>query len=55
MTVLRDYDDFCSTRRPRPEPGRAAASLPDGVTDFDPLWVQRRHRTGGVHEYCLVA
>ncbi len=38
---------------PRPEPGRAAAPpLPDGVTGLDPLWVQRRHRAGGVnHEY----
>ena len=58
MTVLREYEDFCSTHRPHRALNQAAPlrTLPDGVPDLDPLWVQRRHRAGGVnHEDRLVA
>jgi putative transposase len=58
MTVLREYEDFCSTHRPHRALNQAAPlrTLPDGVPDLDPLWVQPRHRAGGVnHEYRLVA
>jgi putative transposase len=58
MTVLREYEDFCNTRRPHPTLKQAAPlrPLPDGVTDLDHFRVQRRDRAGGViHEYRLVA
>jgi putative transposase len=48
MTVLRGYEDFCDTRRPRRALNQAAPlrRLPAGVTDLDQLWVQRRDRAG---------
>jgi len=52
------HEDFCSTHRPHRALNQAAPlrTLPDGVPGLDPLWVQRRHRAGGVnHEYRLVA
>ncbi len=58
MIVLREYEDFCSTRRPHRALKQAAPlrQLPDGITDLDQLRVQRRDRAGGViHEYRLVA
>jgi transposase InsO family protein len=58
MTVLREYEDFCNTRRPHRTLNQAAPlrPLPDGVTDLDQFRVQRRDRAGGViHEYRLVA
>jgi len=58
MTVLRDYEDFYNTHRPRRALNQAAPlrPLPDGVTDLDQFRVQRRDRAGGViHEYRLVA
>lgn len=58
MTVLHEYEDFCNTHRPHCALNQAAPlrPLPDGVTDLDQLWVQRRDRAGGViHEYRLVA
>jgi hypothetical protein len=56
--VLRDYEDFYSTRRPHRTLKQAAPlrPLPDAVTDLDHFRVQRRDRAGGViHEYRLVA
>jgi transposase InsO family protein len=58
MTVLREYEDFCSTRRPHRALKQAAPlrPLPDGVADLDQFRVQRRDRAGGaIHEYRLVA
>jgi hypothetical protein len=57
-TVLREYEDFCNTHRPRRTLNQAAPlrPLPDGVTDLDHFRVRRRDRAGGViHEYRLVA
>jgi putative transposase len=49
MTVLREYEDFCNTHRPHRALNQAAPlrPLPDGVTDLDQLWVQRRDRARG--------
>jgi putative transposase len=48
MTVLREYEDFYNTHRPR--------LLPDGVTDLNYFRLRRRYRAGGViDEYRLVA
>ena len=58
MTVLREYEDFCSTHRPHRTLNQAAPlrPLPDGLTGLDHLRVRRRDRAGGViHEYRLVA
>jgi putative transposase len=58
MTVLREYEDFCSTHRPHRTLNQAAPlrPLPGGVTDLDRFRVRRRDRAGGViHEYRLVA
>jgi len=58
MIVLREYEDFCNTRRPHRALNQAAPlrPLPDGVTDPDQFRIQRRDRGGGViHEYRLVA
>ena len=58
MTVLREYEDFCSTRRPHRTLSQAAPlrPLPEGVTGLDQFRVHRRDRAGGViHEYRLVA
>jgi hypothetical protein len=46
MTVLREYEDFCNTRRPHRALNQAAPlrPLPDGVTNLDQLRVQRRDR-----------
>jgi putative transposase len=48
MTVLREYEDFCDTHRPHRALNQAAPlrPLPDGVTDLDQPWVQRRDRAG---------
>jgi putative transposase len=48
MTVLREYEDFRNTHRPHRALNQAAPlrPLPDGVTDLDQLWVQRRGRVG---------
>jgi transposase InsO family protein len=58
MIVLREYQDFCNTRRPHRALDQAAPfrPLPGGVTDLDHFRVRRRDRAGGVlHEYHLVA
>jgi hypothetical protein len=58
MTVLREYEDFCSTHRPHRALKQAAPlrRLPGNVTDLDRIRVQRRDRVGGaIHEYRLVA
>jgi hypothetical protein len=58
MMVLREYEDFCNSRRPHRALDQAAPlrSLPDGVTDLDHFRVRRHDRAGGViHEYHLVA
>jgi putative transposase len=58
MTVLREYEDFCNTHRPRRALKQAAPLRPllDCVTDLDYLRIRRRDRTGAViHEYRLVA
>ncbi|HLI38612.1 MAG TPA: hypothetical protein VKV80_14915 [Streptosporangiaceae bacterium] len=58
MTVLREYEDFCTTHRRHRALNQAAPlrPLPDGVTSLDRLRVRRRDRAGGViHEYRLVA
>jgi putative transposase len=58
MTVLREYEDFCNTRRPHRSLKQAAPlrPLPHGITGPDQFRVQRRDRAGGViHEYRLVA
>ena len=58
MAVLREYEDFCNTRRPHRALSQAAPMrpLPDGVTDLDQFRVWRRDRGGGVIcEYRLVA
>ena len=58
MIVLREYEDFCNTRRPHRALNQAAPfrPLPGGVTDLDHFRVRRRDRAGGVlHEYHLVA
>jgi hypothetical protein len=58
MIALREYEDFCSRRRPHRALNQAAPlrPLPDGVTDLDQLRLQRRDRARGVnHEYRLVA
>ena len=58
MTVLRECEDFCNTRRPRRALSQAAPlrPLPDGITGLDHFRVWRRDRAGGViHEYRLVA
>ena len=58
MMVLRECEVFCNTHRPHRALKQAAPlrPLPDGITDLDQLWVQRRDRAGGViHEYLLVA
>jgi putative transposase len=58
MTVLREYEDFCNTRRPHRFLKQAAPlrPLPDGITGPDQFRVQRRDRAGGaIHEYRLVA
>jgi putative transposase len=49
MTVLREYEDFCNTHPPHRALNQAAPlrPLPDGVTDLDQLWVQRRDRAWG--------
>ena len=57
MTVMREYEEFYNTHRPRAL-GQAAPLRPlsDGVTDLDRFRVQRRDRAGGlIHEYRLVA
>jgi hypothetical protein len=57
-TVLREYEDFCSTRRPHRTLNQAAPlrPLPSSVTGLDHFRVRRRDRAGGVtHEYRLVA
>jgi putative transposase len=56
--VLREYEDFYNTHRPHRSLKQAAPlrQLPDGITNLDQFWVQRRDRAGGViHEYRLVA
>jgi putative transposase len=58
MTVLREYEDFCSTHRPHRALKQAAPlrRLPGNVTGLDRIRVQQRNRVGGViHEYRLVA
>jgi hypothetical protein len=57
MTVLREYEDFCSTHRPHRALNQAAPlrTLPDGVPDLDPLWVAASPRWGRESEYRLVA
>jgi putative transposase len=58
MTVLREYEGFCSTHRPHRALKQAAPlrRLPGNLTDLDRIRVQRRDRAGGViHEYRLVA
>jgi putative transposase len=58
MTVPREYQDFCNTRRPHRALNQAAPPrpLPDGVTGLDHFRVHRRDRAGGaIHEYRLVA
>jgi putative transposase len=58
MMVLREYEDFCNSRRPHRALDQAAPlrSLPDGVTGLDHLRVRRHDRAGGViHEYHPVA
>ena len=58
MIVLREYEDFYNTHRPRRTLKQAAPlrQLPDRITDLDQFRVQRRDRVGGViHEYHLVA
>jgi putative transposase len=58
MTVLRDHEDSCNTRRPHRTLRQAAPlrPLPDAATDLDQFRIQRRDRAGGViHEYRLVA
>jgi putative transposase len=58
MMVLRDYEDFCNSRRPHRALDQAAPlqPLPNGVTDLDHFRVRRHDRAGGViHEYRLVA
>ncbi len=57
MTVLRAYEDFCTTHRPHRALSQAAPlrTVPDGVTGLDQFRVQRRDRAEGVsHEYRLV-
>jgi putative transposase len=58
MTVLREYEDFCNTRRPHRTLNQAAPlrQLPGSLTNLDQFRIQRRDRAGGViHEYRLVA
>jgi putative transposase len=58
MTVLREYEDFCSTHRPYRTLNQAAPPRPrpDGVTYLDHFGVRRRDRAGSlIHEYRLVA
>ena len=58
MIVLREYEDFGTTRRPHRALSQAAPlrPLPDGVTGQDQSRIQRRDRGGGViHEYRLAA
>ncbi len=59
MMVLREYEDFCNSRRPQHRVLDQAAPLrplPDGITDLDHFRVRRHDRVGGViHEYGLVA
>jgi putative transposase len=58
MTIVREYEHFCNTRRPYRTLNQAAPlrPLPDGVAELDHLRVRRRDRAGGViHEYRLVA
>jgi len=57
MTVLREYEDFCNTRRPHRALKQAAPlrRLPGDVTDPDRIRVQRPDRAGRViHEHRLV-
>lgn len=58
MIVLREYEDFYNSHRPRRALKQAAPlrPLPDGVAVLDRVRTQRRDRVGGViHEYRLVA
>jgi putative transposase len=58
MMVLREYEDFYNSHRPRRALDQAAPlrPLPDGVTDLDHFQVWRHDRVGGViQEYRLVA
>jgi putative transposase len=58
VTVLREYEDFCSTHRLHRTLKQAAPlrPLPGNVTGLDRFRVQRCDRAGGViHEYRLVA
>jgi putative transposase len=58
MTVLREYEDFYNTHRPRRALNQAAPlrPLPDSVADLDQVRVQRCDRAGGVvHEYRVLA
>jgi hypothetical protein len=50
MTVLREYEDSCSTHRPHRALNQAAPlrPLPVGVTNLDHFRVHRRDRAGGV-------
>jgi putative transposase len=58
MTVLREYDDFCTTYRPHRTLNQAAPlrPLPDGITGLDHSRLRRRDRAGGaIHEHRPVA
>jgi hypothetical protein len=58
MTVLREYEEFCSTHRPHRALNQAAPlrPLPDSVTGLNYFRLRRRNRAGGViYEYRLVA
>jgi putative transposase len=50
VTVLREYEDFCNSRRPHRALDQAAPlrPLPDGVTGLDHFRVRRHDRVGGV-------
>jgi hypothetical protein len=52
MTVLRDYEDFYTTHRPRRTLDQAAPlrPLPDRVTGLAHFRVQRRDRAGAVDQ-----